>query len=404
MATKTINVRSTTRKDGTHVEAHQRTIEVPDHVTTAVIDLLKESKGEIFERYESVVDSRLSEIHGDLDDERRKGRQIMDRIHYDMGDRQHYRGKVKYWGMTDEEALEQLEDSIDQAEYDSPDEHIIQKQVKLLSEWNENEFTQDRLRDDIDVLQNEYAQSPWTRFFLVQNNNGHIHKNMSCSKCYPTTQYGWLPSLSGLSTEDAVDSYGSMLCSTCYPDAPTDWVDGSKEGTVQKQERFEKRFEKESAKLPEVKKAEKAASKVRNIDYEISRAQSTMDVVKTYFPEGPTEGRESLYENAVNEAAEAAIELKEAEAKKSGLVTAAEKLQKLADEATDTLRKKIEAEMAAEDKDGPKDETCPGSGKYINRDLPYKTKLYRGNYGTCESCGKRVGITPNDKIRKHKAE
>lgn len=37
----------------------------------------------------------------------------------------------------------------------------------------------------------------WSRFFLVQNNGGHIHSSMNCSTCFPSTMFAWLPTVSG---------------------------------------------------------------------------------------------------------------------------------------------------------------------------------------------------------------
>ena len=65
----------------------------------------------------------------------------------------------------------------------------------------------------------------WTRFFLVKNNGGHIHSSMSCSTCFPTTQFGWLPSVSGKTEAEAVAEYGAILCTVCYPSAPTEYTD-----------------------------------------------------------------------------------------------------------------------------------------------------------------------------------
>lgn len=81
-----------------------------------------------------------------------------------------------------------------------------------------------RVQVDIDPLEAEHARRGWYRFFLVQG--GHIHSSMGCSTCYPTTQFGWLPELSGLSEADAVEAYGPLLCSVCFPFAPVEWTVG----------------------------------------------------------------------------------------------------------------------------------------------------------------------------------
>lgn len=76
--------------------------------------------------------------------------------------------------------------------------------------------------------ESEYRRRPWTRFFLVQNNGGHIHSSMNCSTCNKrgqATRFGWLPNLSGQTEPEAVAAHGAILCTVCYPSAPVEWTD-----------------------------------------------------------------------------------------------------------------------------------------------------------------------------------
>lgn len=73
----------------------------------------------------------------------------------------------------------------------------------------------------------EYAARRWSRFFLVRASNGHIHSSMDCTTCFTTTQFGWLPALSGLTEADAVADQGEILCSICFPSAPVAWTSGT---------------------------------------------------------------------------------------------------------------------------------------------------------------------------------
>ena len=66
----------------------------------------------------------------------------------------------------------------------------------------------------------------WTRFFLVQNNGGHIHSSTACSTCFPTTRFGWLPQESGQDEAAAVAAHGAILCTVCFPSAPVEWTKG----------------------------------------------------------------------------------------------------------------------------------------------------------------------------------
>lgn len=81
----------------------------------------------------------------------------------------------------------------------------------------------------------------WSRFFLVTG--GHIHSSMGCHTCYPTTEFGWLPQLSGLTEADAVAVYGPVLCSVCYPSAPVESTGGYSDGLTLA-EQAERRAEK----------------------------------------------------------------------------------------------------------------------------------------------------------------
>jgi hypothetical protein len=105
------------------------------------------------------------------------------------------------------------------------------------SDWSEDQLND--LHDQMDAsvakaleihaetlpYEAEYSRRPWTRFFLVQNNGGHIHSSMHCSTCYPTTRFGWLPEFSGQTEAEAVAKHGAILCTVCYPTAPAEWTD-----------------------------------------------------------------------------------------------------------------------------------------------------------------------------------
>lgn len=85
------------------------------------------------------------------------------------------------------------------------------------------------IRDAMKPLDADFDANRWSRFFLVKNHGGHIHSSMSCSTCFPTTRFGWLPDLSGLTEKDAVDAHGPLLCSVCFPTAPVEWTLGKKD-------------------------------------------------------------------------------------------------------------------------------------------------------------------------------
>jgi hypothetical protein len=105
------------------------------------------------------------------------------------------------------------------------------------------------LRDEAAPLNAEFYAEQWSRFFLVNNNNGHIHSSMSCSTCFFDTSFGWLPELSGLTEKDAVEAYGAILCSICYPSAPVEWTNGiSHVAQAEKDERAAAKAERDATK------------------------------------------------------------------------------------------------------------------------------------------------------------
>jgi hypothetical protein len=88
----------------------------------------------------------------------------------------------------------------------------------------------DERKVELDAAQADYREKNsqyegWSRFFLVPA--GHIHSSLSCSTCNKegkSTNFGWLPDLSGLAESDAVKEHGAILCTVCYPSAPVEYT------------------------------------------------------------------------------------------------------------------------------------------------------------------------------------
>ena len=120
------------------------------------------------------------------------------------------------------------------------------KQALAKSEEKEAELA--AVKKEIAELDAIYRQHLWSRFFLVQ----HIHSSMHCHTCYDSTQFGWLPKLSGLTEADAVEQEGEILCTVCFPSAPSEWTQGEGKRTKEakaaaaaaKAERLAKKAEK----------------------------------------------------------------------------------------------------------------------------------------------------------------
>lgn len=81
----------------------------------------------------------------------------------------------------------------------------------------------DQLDDLLDAAQARYERFRWPRAFLVVTRGaGHVHTSMSCSTCYPTTQYCWMTEYSGANETDIVTDAGERACTICYPTAPVE--------------------------------------------------------------------------------------------------------------------------------------------------------------------------------------
>jgi len=70
-------------------------------------------------------------------------------------------------------------------------------------------------------FQAEYERRGWNRYFLVANQNGHVHNGMKCSTCFFTTRYSWLVELAGATEVEMVTQFGEKACTICFPSAPT---------------------------------------------------------------------------------------------------------------------------------------------------------------------------------------
>jgi hypothetical protein len=76
------------------------------------------------------------------------------------------------------------------------------------------------LRAEQNAYEDEYRRRRWTRYFHVDNNNGHVHTSMNCSTCFVTTRYAWLTELSGQDEDACVALVGETACTVCMPSAP----------------------------------------------------------------------------------------------------------------------------------------------------------------------------------------
>lgn len=78
------------------------------------------------------------------------------------------------------------------------------------------------VRTERSPFEDEFARrGGWLRYFLVTNDNGHVHRGMNCSSCYSTTRYAWLVELADCDEGAMIEEWGEKACTVCFPEAPT---------------------------------------------------------------------------------------------------------------------------------------------------------------------------------------
>lgn len=103
-----------------------------------------------------------------------------------------------------------------QEDWDKQRERLVEKSDEHRAELAE-------VRAEGEPYHEEFTRrGGWTRAFLVTGSNGHVHKSMDCSTCFPTTRYYWVTDMSGQDESEIVDAAGEKACTVCYPSAPVD--------------------------------------------------------------------------------------------------------------------------------------------------------------------------------------
>jgi hypothetical protein len=178
------------------------------------------------------IDTELASLYNQAAKAESRVDYVWEQIHRASGDKQVWQYGTRVWTLTNDQALIALVNKIDAG--------LIKSD--LIADLKAAKAVLKGINAQIEVLDAIFTASPWSRFFIVQNNNGHIHSNMRCSTCYATTQFGWNPQLSGKSEAEAVAELGEILCTVCFPSAPVAWTAGiSKAAQVSKDERAAKK-------------------------------------------------------------------------------------------------------------------------------------------------------------------
>lgn len=136
----------------------------------------------------------------------------------------------------------------------------------------------ERLRRQSAALEHEIAQlslqaapleahyrnsGGWTRYYLVDAHNGHVHHDVSNRRCSrtPSTTHMWLTTESGRPRDEVIADAGEKCCTLCFPEAPVDVLKRpSRYRTTTEIEKQARKAERDAA------KAKRAAKAITNPD------------------------------------------------------------------------------------------------------------------------------------------
>jgi len=120
----------------------------------------------------------------------------------------------------------------------------------------------------------EYSRRPWNRYFLVDNTNGHVHRGMDCTTCFPTTQYSWLVDLADCDEDAMIEEWGEMACTVCFPTAPTN-------PNYNRPSRRDREAQEARAAEKAAREAAKAEKAITDLDGSPLRLEGGYGVIKT---------------------------------------------------------------------------------------------------------------------------
>ncbi len=162
--------------------------------------------------------------------------------------------KPPRWDGTFDDALAAV---IARSKDSSKPEWDRERSRKAVAEYDRHVAELQDIQHQLDAQEATYRKYGWNRAFLVTNAGGHVHKDMNCSTCYPTTEFNWLPEYSGADEIDIVNDAGSRACTVCYPTAPTDvlkrptkiFSEDEKKKQVERDERARVKAEKDKKRI-----------------------------------------------------------------------------------------------------------------------------------------------------------
>lgn len=135
----------------------------------------------------------------------------------------------------------------------------------------------------------------WSRFFLVTNQNGHIHTSMQCKSCFHDTQFGWLPQYSGMTDSEIVERETYRACTFCLPIAPAEQRAARVKRT--REQREAKAAERQAKKDEKLRKsAERAEKFLIKVEKQVAKSFGSWDKLWAEYSLHGHDGKKSLYD------------------------------------------------------------------------------------------------------------
>lgn len=155
------------------------------------------------------IDEQLATLYGQHYEHAVRLSSYSDHISREIGRRLHPEQRWKARATRAE-----IDDYIDAARTSGEDPLSL---LRYADKINDELAAIDRLDYQSDILDDEFERrGGWTRAFLVNNSNGHVHSSMQCSTCTPTTRFHWVTEYSDSTEDEIVAAAGERACTVCY--------------------------------------------------------------------------------------------------------------------------------------------------------------------------------------------
>lgn len=167
------------------------------------------------------IDSVLAELRTKKARAEARKAQEIEAMHRLVGDERYYPyGRISRWRMTDDAVMLRAAEII--AGPPSPDRAALEAARERIAAFDDEILeTARRSRP----LNDEFVRrGGWTRAYLVDNADGHVHSSTGCKTCRATTQFHWVTEMSGADEAEIVAAAGERACTECYPSAPTEML------------------------------------------------------------------------------------------------------------------------------------------------------------------------------------